>query len=333
METNLQMEPKAKVFISCGQRKKDDELQTAREIGKRLSELGFEYYIALEEQTLRGVKDNIFRQLESSEYFIFIDFKREKIGSSSGSKGKTEYRGSLFSHQELALASFLDMPLLAFQEKGVKQEDGIMRYLQANSIQFTDKHLLADVVSAEITKRGWKPSWKNVLLLERNSDQQMDMNRIETIVDAGVTKMAPIPARFFHINVKNLHPTKTAFNCYVYLERAKNLLNDIELPLETVEFKWAGIVMPNANIFASSQRAFDAVWFAHNAPDKPRFNTYSDSGRYIPEFRIAGKGRYELTYLVVSENFPPARSTFLLQVGNHIEDFRLQQLVKKEVAE
>jgi hypothetical protein len=197
-EANMQVNPKAKVFISCGRRKKDDELQTAKEIGKRLTELGFEYYIALEEQTLRGVKDNIFRQLETSEYFVCIDFKREKI---SGNKSKAEYRGSLFSHQELALASFMDIPLFAFQQKGVRQEDGIMRYLQANSIQFTDKHLLADVVSAEIVKRGWNPNWKNALLLERVSNQYMDMNRMESFVDAGVAKMTSIPSRFFHINV------------------------------------------------------------------------------------------------------------------------------------
>jgi len=311
----MQINPKAKVFISCGQRKKADELQTAQEIGKRLTELGFDYYIALEEQTLRGVKDNIFRQLESSEYFIFIDFKREKISTSSG---KAEYRGSLFSHQELALASFMDIPLLAFQEKGVKQEDGIMRYLQANSIRFTDKHLLADVVSSEIIKLGWKPGWKNALVLGRESEQYMDL--VRPAPDGGT-----IPVRFFHIVVRNLHPHKTALNCYVYLAKAKNLSTGIELPLETVEFKWAGYVMPNANIFSSSQRAFDAVWFDRPNPSRPRFSTYSDSGRYLPEFSIAGKGNYELSYLVVSENFPPCTSTFILRVGDKIEDFKLEQ--------
>lgn len=312
----MQMIPKAKIFISCGQRKKADELQTAREIGKRLNEMGFEYYIALEEQTLRGVKDNIFRQLESSEYFVFIDFKREKIG---GSTHKAEYRGSLFSHQELALASFLDIPLVAFREKGVKQEDGIMRYLQANSITFTDKHLLADVVGSEITKRGWSSAWKNLLVLERDSKQHMDLVRL-------APNGGTIPVRFFHIIVRILHPHKTALNCYAYLAKAKNLSTGVELPLETVEFKWAGYIMPNANIFPSSQRAFDAVWFDQSNPSWPKFSTYSDSGKYLPEFSFSGKGEYELSYLVMSENFPSCTSTFILRVGDKIEDFRLEQV-------
>jgi len=75
----MQINPKAKVFISCGQRKKADELQTAQEIGKRLTELGFDYYIALEEQTLRGVKDNIFRQLEVLSILFLLILRERKL--------------------------------------------------------------------------------------------------------------------------------------------------------------------------------------------------------------------------------------------------------------
>ena len=84
----------------------------------------------MDEQTLRGLKENIFPQLQDSEYFVFVDFKREKlVPHRRGKTGKLQHRGSLFSHQELALASFLDLQLLAFQEKGVKQDDGILRFL------------------------------------------------------------------------------------------------------------------------------------------------------------------------------------------------------------
>ena len=55
--------PRARVFISCGQSKKSDEAQVASEIGARLRELGFDPYIAVAEQTLRGLKENVFEQL------------------------------------------------------------------------------------------------------------------------------------------------------------------------------------------------------------------------------------------------------------------------------
>src|SRR5437763_7178299 len=126
----------ARVFISCGQSKDTNEVETARQIGQRLRQLGFSPYIAVEEQTLRGLQENIFEQLRRSEYFIFVDFKRERLGDTSPSA----HRGSLFSHQELAIASFLEIPVIALQETGVKRDDGIIRFLQANAVPFSDRH-------------------------------------------------------------------------------------------------------------------------------------------------------------------------------------------------
>src|SRR5437773_503907 len=142
---------RARVFISCGQTKNSSELETAHKISERLEELGFEPYIAVEEQTLSGLRENIFRQLRIADYFVFVDFKRERLvprGRTGRSTG-LQHRGSLFSHQELALASYLDLPLLAFQEKGVKEDDGILRFLQANASPFKDRHLLPNVVADE----------------------------------------------------------------------------------------------------------------------------------------------------------------------------------------
>jgi hypothetical protein len=51
------------------------------------------------------------RQLETSDYFLFIDFKRERI------RCPNIFRGSLFTNQELAIASFLGLESIVFQEK------------------------------------------------------------------------------------------------------------------------------------------------------------------------------------------------------------------------
>lgn len=52
---------RARVFISCGQQKASDEVSIANDIAKSLTSLGFDPYIAVNEQTLRGVKENIIR--------------------------------------------------------------------------------------------------------------------------------------------------------------------------------------------------------------------------------------------------------------------------------
>jgi hypothetical protein len=63
----------------AGQTKNSEELETAHKVRDRLKELGFDPYVAVEEQTLRGLKENLFPRLRDSEYFVFVDFRRERL--------------------------------------------------------------------------------------------------------------------------------------------------------------------------------------------------------------------------------------------------------------
>jgi hypothetical protein len=323
-KANAQMDERnqrsrARVFISCGQTKDSEELETAHRVGDRLRELGFDPYVAVEEQTLLGLKENLFPRLRDTEYFIFVDFGREKLVPRGRGKiglvwsRKLERRGSLYSHQELALASYLDLPLLAFQEKGVKKNDGLLQSLQANLIQFTDRHLLPNVIADEVQRRHWDPEWRGELVLEREQGQFTDANRLEQPLgqQAGL-----IQGRFFHIDVRNRHRDKTAMNCYAYLEKAINLDTSVEIPLRAVEFKWAGLVLPNAHIPPGKARRFDAFWIPHHLPTKLQFNVYSDATDYIPH--IEGEGRYEFSYLVLADNFPASRASFILSLNKSL---------------
>lgn len=301
-------QPRAQVFISCGQRRNSDEVEIAHRIGERLTELGYEPYIAVEEQSLLGVRENLLGQLERSEYFLFIDFKREQILTNHDQV----WRGSLFSHQELAVASYLDIPLMAFQESGVKQQDGLMRFLQSNAIQFTDRALLPNVIADEVQQRGWNPNWKNGLVLELEASHYKDARRLPE------NRLA----RFFHITVRNLHERKMARSCYAYLERVSQMPGGINIPVETIEFKWAGYLLPNVVIGPRQARRFDAFWVFHDTPSRLQFNVLADSTDFIP--RIRDIGDYHLTYTVISENFAPTKQTFAVHVGHSLEEIRFQ---------
>lgn len=305
---------RARVFISCGQSKHTDEVKVAHEIAERLTRMGFEPYIAVEEQTLRGVKENLFGQLEKSEYLVFVDFRREKIVTHEGEV----FRGSLFSHQELAVSAYLDKQLIAFQEEGVKQDDGLIRFLQSNATRFSDRHLLASVVADMVQTKGWNPAWRNELVLRREPEQHVDA----TVHPQGR------PARYFHINVRNPHVSKPAINCYVYLERVEDLESRMILPVETIEFKWQGYVMPNAVIGPGSARNFDAFWVYRDTSPDPNFNIFSDFTGFLLALR--GRRRLELTFAVLSENFPLARGTFELHLGSTLDEVRFQE-AKKEI--
>ena len=289
-------------------------------VADKLHKAGFDTYIAVQEQTLSGLKENIFRQLEKSEYFLFIDFKREALKT----KGASVCRGSLFSHQELAIASYLDMEVLAFQESGVKPLDGVLGFLQANAIPFKDRsqlpRLIEKKVQERIKKGVWDPLWKNVLTLEREATQFSDANRIAP------GQPQSFLGRFFHIDVCNRHRSKVATNCYGYLENAVNIETMKEIPFKTVEYKWAGYVLPNATILPRQTRRLDAFWIDHRVPTKLWFNAFVDSSEYTPS--IEGEGRYELTYIVIAENFPISRRSFALTLDKSLDVTVFTPIVK-----
>jgi hypothetical protein len=299
--------PRARVFISCGQSKETDEAQVAREIAARLEKLGFDPYIAVAEQTLRGLKENVFEQLRNSEYFLFVDFKREQLA------GSQFHRGSLFSHQELAIASLLDIEVAAFQEQGVKPTDGLMQFMQTNALPFIDKNLLPNAVADIVHQRGWNPSWRNELVLE--APQFVDNV-------AAYDSARPIGmGKCFHVNVRNRHREKLALNCCVYLESAIKR-PDTNIPLKTIEFKWAGTKLPSVGIAAGTTRLFDAFFILHAQPNNVLFQVHTDSTEYIPRMP-QDVGEYELSYLVTAENFPPARGRFILDLRSSLAETNL----------
>lgn len=290
---------KSRVFISCGQNSKKGELQIARDIGQRLEKLGFDPYIALAEQTLRGVKENIFARLSESEYFLFIDFKRERLPDG-------QCRGSLFSHQELAIAAYLNKPLIAFQEKGITRLDGIINFLQANSIPFIGRKQLPDLVIKEVSAR-WQSNWRNQLRVTRKLHQNANALHRHPQFPQGR------PVRYFHLAVVNDHCSKTAFNCYGYLEHIKDINSGKAINFNLVEYKWRGATFPNIIIPYGTSRELDAFYVYNDQPSQLHMGSLSDSPAHI--HILSQPGDYELTFGVHSENFSYTSSAFLLHVG------------------
>ena len=61
--------PQARVFISCGQRPEARETEVAAAVATALANEGFSPYVAVRQQTLQGLKENIFEKIEEAEYF------------------------------------------------------------------------------------------------------------------------------------------------------------------------------------------------------------------------------------------------------------------------
>jgi hypothetical protein len=311
----------ARVFISCGQQKESEEIEVAGKIADGLKRGGFDPYIAVAEQTLKGVKENIFRRLSESEYLIFIDFKRERLGKyEQGSFQDTgKHRGSLFSNQELAIATFLDIESLCFREEGVKEEDGILKFIQANSIPFRERDSLSNLVAQTVADRKWDPNWRNQIILERDTNEHED-------VHIG-TQTGPM-ARYYHIDVRNLHRDKVAFECAAYIQQIRNLTTETNIPTELVELKWKGLKIERTAIPPRQSQYLDVFFVLHDNPDVANLSINQfliDYTGFFPPYRLIGPADYELTYTIFSYDMPSTKAKFNLHLGTTLNEVRFSR--------
>jgi hypothetical protein len=285
----------ARVFVSCGQRD-GDEMEVVHRLEALLRSKGFEPYVAKYQQSLRSLRENIFDRLsEQTEYFLFIDFRREKVGESE------DRRGSVFSHQELAIASFLDFEedIIVFQEHGVLERDGMIGAFQANAHRFQDRSELLKDIEKRI-EENWHNNWRRKLVLDNNPSC------------VAVRQQSGATGFFFHVIVKNRHIRATARNCYAHLRSKTDAVTNQPIPFEAAALKWAGYSFPNAVVPPASFRRFDAVWFDSSSPQYPRFNIFSDWPQNRPD--LHGPGVWMLEYEVISENVSGSTIPLVLEV-------------------
>lgn len=309
------MENRAKVFVSCGQREDYGEKEIAERVGKVLQDLGFDVYLGIKDNTLDSVRENLFPQLEDSEYFLFIDFKREELKTNEAEDrdGKKKFRGSLFSHQELALATYLEFKerAIGFHEQGVRRE-GLAWGQQLNSQEFCDRDALPDlvkeVVEKKIKQKEWNASWKAQLSLDRSPEE------------FGGDKSDP--PYVFHIEVTNQHWMRTAHGCRALLWKAEEIKTKRVLTTHNFELKWAGIQLPEATIVQGGTRSFDAFEIRPEAPTVLEWSmAFTDTIKVWPQ--ITEPGMYRLEFIVTSQNFWNVWAAFQLNLLPNIDDTKL----------
>jgi hypothetical protein len=285
---------KARVFISCGQR-------TGREIsiGKNVEDFikgeGFETYFAERVHSPDALTDNIFKFLGKSEYFVFIDFKREEI-----SKGV--YRGSLFVNQEVAIATFLKIPGAGFSEKGVKRE-GILAYQIYNEDTFEDGTEI--IRSLEDIIKTWDADSVNELEIYRAESYMTKNVRLNNHPEQPMSDWC-------HLVIKNHNKHKHAFSCHAYLTKITDTENNSELEMPTNELVWSGIGELSVNIMGGTSRNLDA-FYVIEGEQYIRFHQRPISTSN-PVYRIPDllAGKYLLEYTVISADFITTKKSFNL---------------------
>ena len=137
-------------------------------------------------------------------------------------------------------------------------------------------------------------------------------------------------ARFYNLEVKNLHDKKIAFDCIAYLESVIDLNSGENKKFPPIEFKWSALNVPRVMIPPLYSRSLDAFYVNHETPNDITFSINSILGRYdgvYNTYTLKGPGKFEVTFVVFSFNFSPVRETFVLEIGNLLEEIRFYKKV------
>lgn len=314
----------ALVFVSCGQNR-PEEVRTAKEIADRLEGLGFRAYVAREEHTATGVKEAIFRQLSSADYYLFVDFSRESLDGDP-----KVHRGSLYSNQELAVASFLNLPILPFQQAGVARE-GHLDSILANAIKFSAPSEVPRLVETEVRRLvaagSWGPHLRRKLTVVRLGDEESPPAWIE-VGEWGPDGLKPTKkeARWLQVEVRNLWHS-VATDCHAYLESWQELPAGETVRPDLVELKWGGVKSARITIPPGASRVLDIAFYLSEDPSIVTLSAnlfLIDSTRVADEFKLPGYGDYRLDLAVYCREFGPFRRSLILSARPYPAGVRLQ---------
>ncbi len=141
------------VFLSCGQNSR--EVKIARKISALLEGPPFRLnvFIARATNNILSLNKDVLTKLEYADYFIFVNFCRKK----------SQFAGSLYSHQELAMALALGHEqLLIYSEKGAP-DTGIVKLVVQNQAKFTTADELLEKIRADVEKGNWNAAYSRFL--------------------------------------------------------------------------------------------------------------------------------------------------------------------------
>src|SRR3989338_2367156 len=218
-------EDMAKVFVSCGQRPPDEKriAEKIRDILKNKFEL--DSYLAFKVQSFDDVMQ-ITRELSVCDYYLFIDFKREKLAWTC------KRRGSLFTHQELAIARHLGFSeIIALQEEGVMLE-GFAQYILSNPESFKTETDLLNKVEHLIQDRGWNKNYSRNLIVGGLIKNLPTLYRDHSLVE-------PRNEIIWHCQILKRRNDKAAANTLAILKQVVEDQTGRSWSPDTAFLKWA----------------------------------------------------------------------------------------------
>ena len=138
-----------RVFLSCGQN--DRELEIADKVRRLLEGPPFRLtvFIARATNNMYSLNQDVLTRLADADYFLFVNFHRKVDG----------FPGSIYSHQELAMALALGhQRLLVFSERDAPNL-GIIQFMVQNRPKFSTDEELLEIVKTDVEREQWRSDY------------------------------------------------------------------------------------------------------------------------------------------------------------------------------
>jgi hypothetical protein len=293
-----------RVFISCGQAAAD-ERRVAGEVRQWFRQKGFEPYVAIETQSLEDVNSGIIGQLMRADFYVFIDFCREKLLVTPNAGGSAEeHRGSLFTNQELAVAMLLEFNdrAIFLQQEGVRLE-GLMRYMASNARRFEAVDEVPDLVSKMVEDLGWQPSYTRHLMVGAEHWTP------DVLFGDHTGRML---ARVFELDIHNRRNDLGALNAILRLRTIAGADGEV-CDVDRSPLKVVGQQGFTHTIWPESHAAWDLLAVRLDQPAAIYLNSALDVAPRKPI--ISAPGEYLLTYEMFAEKFPTLSFNVRLSVS------------------
>jgi hypothetical protein len=270
--------------------------------------LGFDPYVAAQVQSILDLNGEIIGELKRSDFFLFIDFRREEVEAD-------QWRGSLFTHQEAAIAYSLGFQKMLFlRQRGVRSE-GMLAYIVSNVPCF-DRH--ADVVQSArqaIFQAGWVPAYSRNLIVSNLRWGRQVNYRDHT---------GEISVQILHGDIENRRPDVGSVGAVARLSAYIANGNRLESP-DKSHLKVSGQPGYAQTILPGSHGAFDFLALALGRPHtltlnsaldvRPRGTLIDEPGDYILEYEVFAPGLPVLAFGVEIRLLPLGIGNVLTAAG------------------
>lgn len=277
----------AQAFISCGQRPGEREI--ASSVANVVEARGIRPFVAVAAQSIHDVNGGIIAQLKRSDYYIFIDFRREVLGSRDS---ETLYRGSLFTHQELAIAYALSFENVLFlRQRGVALE-GMSAFITANAISFDAPAEVPAIVERELQARRWTTEYS----------RNLQVANLSWSAANAVIAYNELVGRFLYVDILNRRPDTGAFGAVARLANITDPSGvQFASPVRS-HLKVTGHALSYAQtIWPLSHGAVDLLCLGVQQPPRVFLNTSLD----VPQSPVITEaGEYLLEYEIFAQDFP-----------------------------